>query len=206
MAISEQSSGLAKLAVNTLLAKILGPTTQRCYFYLMKGRIPTSIETITDPARYRRADRLIFWNRNQIKLSENGQLTANASKAFQSGLATWFHFFRIDGTKIYQVIGTVGSLNTGKDIEFSNVNLVKDRSYSINSFGFALNKEFEDGQPEAPLPLYQIVIEPDTHTWTVTQTVSRITIVPSEAVWDVEQFISRITVIPSEANWEVAMS
>lgn len=188
MAILEQSSGLAKLAVYRLLLKVLGPGTSRSRLYLMKGRIPTSIDLITEPQRFRKSDRLVVWNRSQLSVDQDGAISANASTAFQAGVANWFHFYRIDGDSVYQLIGTVGVTNSGKDLEFTTLNILNGTSYAIGNLGFELPAEFNDDSyfNNEPTPIYQLTVTPDTAIWSINTVTRQFVVVPAQATWQVQ--------------------
>ena len=167
MAIIEQSPGLVISALSKTLKKIIGTRTSRGHLYWMKGAVPSSLENITNPNRYRVTDRLVHWNRNQIKVTR-GLISTTASTPINSGVATWFYFYRIDGTRIYQLVGTITSTGQGGDLELANTTVFKNKTYGIQE------------------PSQSISVEPLTATWTIEIPPSQsISVVPTSETWNV---------------------
>ena len=162
MAIIEQSSGLAKSAISKILKKLVGTKTSRGHLCWMKGAIPTSLENVTNPSRFRETDKLIHWNRNQINVNR-GIVSTTASTAFNNGNATWFYFYRVDGSKIYQVVGTITARGERGNLELVNTNIIKNKTYGIADLGFRLEQEFTDiGLNDTA---QSISVSPSNATW-----------------------------------------
>jgi len=185
MEIIEQSPGLVISALSKTLKKIIGTRILRGHLYWMKGAVPTSLENITNPNRYRVADRLVHWNRNQIKVTQ-GLISTTASTPINSGVATWFYFYRIDGAKIYQLIGTITSIGQGGDLELTNTTIFKDKTYGISK------------------QRQSIIVVPDNATWNIEITGQSIVVDPNSATWNLD-LPQNISVEPSAWTWNFSL-
>lgn len=187
MSIITQSPGLANLAVYNLLIKIVGSTSDRCHLYLMKGRRPLTLDSISDPDIFRRSDRLVHWGRKQIKISSTGVISLNASQATKSGVANWFYLYREYQGKIFQAIGSVGLIGSSSDIEFATTNIISGKTYGVNDFDIDVPESFDDDDYNtvAPVVVYQIAVIPSIASWQV-EASNTINVVPSQHTWTVE--------------------
>jgi len=165
----------------------------------MKGAVPSSLENITNPLRYRVADRLVHWNRNQIIITQ-GLISTTASTPINSGVATWFYFYRIDGNKIYQLVGTITSTGGGGDLELANTTIFKDKTYGIQEprQSISINPTSATWVVE---PIQSISITPSSATWVV-EPVQSISINPTSATWVVEP-VQNVEIVPPAATWEI---
>lgn len=195
MAIIEQSSGLEKLAVRQFLTNFTANELSRGRFYLMKGRIPVTLNKIVAPNRFRVSDRLVQWNSNQIKISNENVLTTNASFALKSGTVSWFYWYRIDGATVHQMAGTVTTTPLNGDLEYNSVQVIKDSTYSISGLQFRLRKVFDDNEfnpvvpsptpaPPTPEPVNpSLYVFPTSATWLVNAVIPSAGIYPESATW-----------------------
>ena len=197
MSTIEQSSGLANSAISKVLRRIVGTTVTRGHLYLMKGAVPTSLDAVLNPNKYRRSDRLVSWNRNQIIVNQ-GVVSTTASMALESGAVTWFYFYRIDSNRVYQIAGTVTGQSLGGNLELINTSIVKDQTYDISDMGFDLGKEFTDIPIDTIDP--RITITPTFATWNIS--LQSISIIPTTATWNIS--LQSISIIPTTATWNVS--
>jgi len=204
MSIIEQSPGLVISALTKTLKKIVGTRISRGHLYWMKGAVPSSLENITNPNRYRAADRLVHWNRNQIIITQ-GLITTTASTPINSGVATWFYFYRIDGDKIYQLIGTITLTGQGGDLELANTTVFKDKTYGIQEPRQSISIIPTSATWNVEIPRIQsISVEPTSATWNVEITRQSISVVPTSETWNVEiPRIQSISVVPTSETWTV---
>jgi hypothetical protein len=167
MAKIEQSTGLAKSAVTGIIKNLIGLDETPGHLYFMKGLIPGSLNNVTNPRRYRKDDRLIHWNINQIKLNQNNIIYTTASLAMATGHATWFHWYRINGSFIYQIIGSVTKEGMGGDIIIHDTTFAKGASYAIANLKISIPEEFTNIKIDTTPKFPMISVSPTTGTWTV---------------------------------------
>ena len=107
---------------------------------IMKGVKPTDLSTLTGPTS-RASDVLLSF---KTTLNATGDFTptvnwvnpvivnTNYVAADASGAATWFWWIVADATTtVHQIVGSVGLIGSGADIEIPDVNLVTGNTYRI---------------------------------------------------------------------------
>lgn len=109
---------------------------------IMKGTIPTNFTGLTSWG-VRSSDVLVQYSRlsSQINVSFPGNNTALFSTPYNTasanGTATWFWLLSTQGSggstePIWnQIIGTVGTLGSGADMQISSTNIVSGQSYRV---------------------------------------------------------------------------
>lgn len=116
---------------------------------ILKGTVPTDFSTLTSTTS-RSSDTLVefsrAWNitdefiQNLPTNSTTFTLNTIPKTATASGTATWFWWFAHDtySTTIYNqgILGTVGLLSSGADLEIPNVNIVSGYPYKISNIIF----------------------------------------------------------------------
>lgn len=119
---------------------------------ICKGTVPTDFSTLT-AYNSRSTDILVTFKSNYpdkkflnaSSLSTGGplELASNPSAASQSGTATWFilrTYSPLDAAVnlFHQVIGTVGTVGSGSDLEISSTSIVSGSSYRILALKFQI--------------------------------------------------------------------
>jgi hypothetical protein len=111
----------------------------------MKGTVPTSFSTLT-AYNSRSSDVLVSFVSNYSTandfsgcsiIGQDFQLTTKTKSATASGTATWFWWFSIDSfsnaISNQGVLGTVGLVGSGADLEIPSVDIVAGNPYRISN-------------------------------------------------------------------------
>jgi len=117
------------------------------YFYIMKGAVPADFSTLTN-FNARSADVLITYATANLAagdfLPSNPNINpsliqTNYVNAAATGTATWFWWTQRAGTMlgtdffILQVIGTVGTVGSGADLEIPSTSIVAANAYRVSN-------------------------------------------------------------------------
>jgi hypothetical protein len=126
------------------------------YFRILKGTVPTDFTFATDMLNYTRtADKLLEWNGDlsfagsyPITLTNYTNLvTINLplTAATGSGTASWFWWTakKNESHAIgLQMLGTIGNVGSGLDIEIPDTNVVTGNSYRMQDVRWAMPSGF----------------------------------------------------------------
>lgn len=117
---------------------------------LFSGTIPDQPRLMT-PANF--SSTLIFWNPNTenttLTTTNPLVLTTTYKQAIATGTATWFSlaFYTVtppatNGVIYNRIIGTVGTIGSGADLEINDVNIVTGRFYRVFNFRLGLPSSY----------------------------------------------------------------
>lgn len=121
-----------------------GPYTPEAKILLMKGTVPASVTELTTTSS-RSTDILATFNATSGHFSPSIQ-TANPAtintlyvSATAAGTVTWFKWLVADqyGTIYHQIVGTVGALGSGADLEMVSTTLAVGDQTRISNFRIA---------------------------------------------------------------------
>lgn len=138
----------------------------KCYFIVCKGVMPTSLSSIPF-LQSRTSDWLIVYKNileegglphspidtiTGLSYIDDNPIIINTRKvaATASGTATWFRLITWStssgvefGTRpTHDIIGSIGKINSGADIEMETVDIVSGTQYSINNFAIQFKNRF----------------------------------------------------------------
>jgi hypothetical protein len=114
--------------------------------HIMKGTVPTNFSTLTT-YNARSSDVLVSFVNNYSSstndingstiVGQDFQLTTKTKTATASGTATWFWWFSLDGysnaMSSQGVLGTIGLVGSGADLEIPSVDIVAGNPYRISN-------------------------------------------------------------------------
>ena len=118
--------------------------------YLMKGVMPSDFSTLTSYS-VRSSDVLVTYDSGTsdiiIPATKNPLvITTNLVTATASGTATWFWWavrqnnypgvLTVTAPIVHQIIGNVGLVGSGSDLEIADVNIIAGFPYRIANLGF----------------------------------------------------------------------
>lgn len=102
-------------------------------FRLFQGTVPTGISSVN--AGQRDADVLISWGANELTYTNTSggtQITGSSLKnPTANGTATWFMWGLLNGSTYHRLIGTVGLVDSGADLELNDTVLSTATQYRI---------------------------------------------------------------------------
>ena len=102
-------------------------------FRLFQGTVPANIAAVDQGERD--SDVLISWTADQLTFTNtNGgtQITGSSLKnPSANGTATWFMWGLLNGVTYHRLIGTVGLVDSGADLELNNTVLETATQYRI---------------------------------------------------------------------------
>lgn len=126
------------------------------YFRILKGTVPTDFSFATDMVTYTRtADKLLEWN-GDLNVTGTYPITLTnytnlleidlpLMTATGSGTASWFWWVakKDSGQDIgLQMLGTIGTVGSGSDIEIPDTNVVAGNSYRMQDVRWAMPSGF----------------------------------------------------------------
>jgi len=147
------SSILSRASTSGLLTSTFNSNysnTSNTYFYIMKGTVPVNFSTLVN-FNARSADVLITYVTASLAPGDfsptianvnPSNITTNYVNATATGTATWFWWTQratvggsVNGTDalVQQVIGTVGIIGSGADLEIPSVSIVSGSAYRVNN-------------------------------------------------------------------------
>lgn len=130
------------------------PNTSNTFFYIMKGTVPTDFSTLVN-FNARSADVLITYTTGSLAALDfsptlstvnPSTTTTNYVTASVTGTATWFWWTQrattggsVNGTDalVQQIIGTVGIIGSGADLEIPSVSIVSGNAYRVFNLQFS---------------------------------------------------------------------
>ena len=142
---SGQSGGFIPRVITSLdgQTSLVGLIGLYAYNYpslrIMKGTVPTDFTGLTSSSS-RASDVLIQYDKitgELVNSSTANPITINTvyKTPIASGTATWFWLYSGDELK-QQMVGTVGTVSSGADMEISSVNIVSGTAYRVINSNF----------------------------------------------------------------------
>jgi hypothetical protein len=139
MAIIAFSDTFQSTLLNYLENTHLNDTEARIGFY--KGTVPTDFSGLTT-VNSRSADQLVYTYTATNKWTVSGTsviLTTSFTAASASGVATWFFWHNADpGDGFPALVGTIGALGSGEDLELGNTTINSGAAYRVNQWALSL--------------------------------------------------------------------
>jgi len=137
MAIITLSDQLQVTALSSLRTEILDDSDSRIGFY--QGTVPTDFSALTS-YNSRISDQLVLMTTDLTDWSSSGTsvvLTTNYTTATASGVATWFFWYNND-SGFPALVGTIGALGSGADLELGNTTINSGARYRVNQLALSL--------------------------------------------------------------------
>jgi hypothetical protein len=138
MAIIAFSDAFQTSTLSSLKTIELAGSTAKIGFY--KGTVPTDFSELTGSGA-RSSDQLVLMNTNSSSYwTQSGTsviLTTTFTSAYASGVATWFFWYNT-GVGFPALVGTIGALGSGEDLELGNTTINSGAYYRVNQWALSL--------------------------------------------------------------------
>ena len=139
MAIMAFSDAFQTRTLDYLRSTQLQDNEARIGFY--QGTVPTDFSGLTS-ASSRIADQLVLMSTSSPYWQASGtsmMLTTGYNSASASGVATWFYWYNADaGDGFPALVGTIGALGSGEDLELGNTTINSGAYYRVNQLALSL--------------------------------------------------------------------